>query len=120
MVESADAAGDDLAPLLGEFIHKVDHVVASYEDEHEIAERVAEPLSALLASGYRLPEPFTRPAKDHHVNYPLHISRGGGWSLASVVWNMGQSTPVHGHETWGAVGVRPSCLLVSRCSGVVR
>jgi 3-mercaptopropionate dioxygenase len=93
MAESADAADDDLdPPLLGEFIHNVDHVVASYEDEHDITGRVAELLSALLTSGYRLPEPFTRPAKDHRVNYPLHISRGGGWSLASVVWNMGQST----------------------------
>ncbi|TWP53844.1 hypothetical protein FKR81_03545 [Lentzea tibetensis] len=87
------------------FIDDVELVVGTTDDEHEITERVAELLSALLASGYRLPPEFTRPSEEHHVNYPLHIAPGSGWSLASVVWNAGQRTPVHGHETWGVVGI---------------
>jgi predicted metal-dependent enzyme (double-stranded beta helix superfamily) len=37
--------------------------------------------------------------------YPLHVAADGSFSIASAVWNVGQSTPVHGHETWGVVGI---------------
>ncbi len=87
------------------FIDDVELVVGSTDDEHEITKRVGELLSALLASDYRLPPEVIRPSAEHHVNYPLYIAPGSGWSLASVVWNMGQRTPVHGHETWGVVGI---------------
>jgi 3-mercaptopropionate dioxygenase len=87
------------------FIDDVALVVAATDDEYEITKRVAQRLSALLDSGYRLPSEVTRPSHEHHVNYPLHIAPDGSWSLASVVWNIGQRTPVHGHETWGVVGI---------------
>lgn len=90
---------------LQEFIDDVALVVDATDDEHEITKRVAERLSALLASGYRLPPEVTRPSDEHHVNYPLHIAAGDGWSVAAVVWNVGQRTPVHGHDTWGVVGI---------------
>jgi 3-mercaptopropionate dioxygenase len=87
------------------FIDDVELVVGATDDEYEITKRVAERLSALLASDYRLPPEVTRPAADHHVNYPLYIAPDNSWSLAAVVWNVGQRTPVHGHETWGVVGI---------------
>jgi predicted metal-dependent enzyme (double-stranded beta helix superfamily) len=93
------------------FIDDVGLVVGSSDDEYEITKRVAERLSVLLASDYRLPPEFTRPSNEHHVNYPLYIAPDNSWSLASVVWNVGQRTPVHGHETWGVVGI---------CSGAER
>jgi predicted metal-dependent enzyme (double-stranded beta helix superfamily) len=87
------------------FIDDVAAVLAGTDDEHEITKRVADRLSALLATDFRLPAELTRPAADHHVNYPLHIAPDGSWSLVCVVWNLGQRTPVHGHETWGVVGI---------------
>jgi predicted metal-dependent enzyme (double-stranded beta helix superfamily) len=87
------------------FIDDVDLVVRTTGDEHEITRRVAELLSALLAGGHRLPPGVTRPSDERHVTYPLHIAPGDRWSLAAVVWNAGQRTPVHGHETWGVVGI---------------
>jgi 3-mercaptopropionate dioxygenase len=87
------------------FIDDVQLVVDSTDDQHEITKRVAERLSALLDSDYRLPTELTRPSADHHVNYPLHIAPGESWCLAAVVWNVGQRTPVHGHDTWGVVGI---------------
>lgn len=87
------------------FIDEVDRVVADGGDQHEITRRVAPLLSALLASGYRLPPELVRPSPARHVNYPLHIAADGGWCLVSVVWNSGQRTPVHGHETWGVAGI---------------
>jgi 3-mercaptopropionate dioxygenase len=87
------------------FIDDVGIVVGSTDDEYEITARIAERMSALLAGGYRLPPEFTRPSPDRHVTFPLYIAPDDSWSMASVVWDMGQRTPVHGHEMWGVVGV---------------
>jgi predicted metal-dependent enzyme (double-stranded beta helix superfamily) len=87
------------------FIDDVELVLGSTDDEHEITRRLADRLSALLSSGYRLPPEFTRPSADHHVTYPLHIDPEDRWSMVSVVWGVGQRTPVHSHETWGVAGV---------------
>ncbi|SEG99931.1 Predicted metal-dependent enzyme of the double-stranded beta helix superfamily [Nonomuraea solani] len=90
---------------LDRFIEDVTNLVGRIDDEHEITREVSALLSRLLAGGYRLPPEVTRPSKDRHVTYPLYIAPDDSWSLASVVWNMGQRTPVHGHEMWGVVGV---------------
>ncbi|WP_336216120.1 hypothetical protein [Nonomuraea sp. LPB2021202275-12-8] len=87
------------------FIHDVDLVVSTTHDEHEITARVAELLSALLASDYQLPPQLTRPSPVRHLTYPLHIAADDTWSMASVIWNPGQRTPVHSHETWGVAGI---------------
>jgi predicted metal-dependent enzyme (double-stranded beta helix superfamily) len=90
---------------LQSFIDDVALVVGDTDDQYEITRRVAERMSTLLASGYRLPPEFLRPSPVRHLNYPLHIAPDNSWCLAAVVWNTGQRTPVHGHETWGVVGV---------------
>lgn len=87
------------------FIDDVELVLSSTDDEQEITRRVADRLSALLSSGYRLPAELTRPSADHHVTYPLHVDPGDRWSMVSVVWAVGQRTPVHSHETWGVAGI---------------
>jgi 3-mercaptopropionate dioxygenase len=87
------------------FIDDVELVVSSTDDEHEITTRVAKRLSDLLAGGYRLPPELTRPSPERHVTYPLYIAPDDRWSMASVVWDVGQRTPVHSHETWGVVGI---------------
>jgi predicted metal-dependent enzyme (double-stranded beta helix superfamily) len=92
-------------PDLQTFIDEVGLVVSSSDDQYEITQRVAPMLSALLARGYRLPPEVIRPSSERHVTYPLYIAPDDSWSLASVVWNVGQRTPVHGHETWGVVGI---------------
>ncbi|MFG1941353.1 hypothetical protein [Nonomuraea sp. NPDC048826] len=93
------------ADTLDAFIEDVASLVRSVDDQYEITKLVADRLSGLLADGYRLPQEVTRPSAEHHVTYPLYIAPDDSWSLASVVWNVGQRTPVHGHETWGVVGI---------------
>jgi predicted metal-dependent enzyme (double-stranded beta helix superfamily) len=90
---------------LDAFITDVASVVHSNDDEHMITELVAERLSALLASPFRLPPELTRPSSDRHVNYPLYLAPDESSSLACVVRNTGQQTPVHSHETWGVAGI---------------
>jgi 3-mercaptopropionate dioxygenase len=92
-------------PDLQTFIDGVELVVSGTDDQYEITRRVAQLLSDLLDGGYRLPPEFIRPSPERHVTYPLYIAPDESWCLASVVWNVGQRTPVHGHETWGVVGI---------------
>ncbi|TMR11238.1 hypothetical protein ETD86_36490 [Nonomuraea turkmeniaca] len=87
------------------FIDDVGLVASGTADEHEITARVADLLSALLAGGYRLPPEVTRSSAARHVTYPLYIAPDDSWSMASVVWDVGQRTNVHSHETWGVVGI---------------
>jgi predicted metal-dependent enzyme (double-stranded beta helix superfamily) len=93
------------AETLDTFVTEVESLVRSIDDEYEITSRVAERLSALLAGGYRLPPQLTHPSSERHVTYPLYIAPDESWSLACVVWNTGQRTPVHSHETWGVAGI---------------
>lgn len=90
---------------LDTFITDVTSLVGDVDDEYQLTSLIAERLSALLAGGYRLPPEFTQPSNERHLNYPLHIAPDESWSLACVVWNMGQQTPVHSHETWGVAGI---------------
>lgn len=87
------------------FIDDVDQVVRSTDDEHEITARVSELMAALLAGGYRLPPEAARASSERHVTHPLYIAPDESWSMASVVWDVGQRTNVHSHETWGVVGI---------------
>ena len=93
------------AESLDRFITDVASFVRATQDEHQVTKLVAERLSALLASSYRLPEDVTRPSSERHLTYPLHIAPDDSWSLACVVWSPGQRTPVHSHETWGVAGI---------------
>jgi predicted metal-dependent enzyme (double-stranded beta helix superfamily) len=95
------ATTDNLTGL----IRDVEELVDRYDDEHELTAKVAEKLQERLAAGLDLPESVTRPSTVRYVMYPLYVDPAGRFSIASAVWNVGQGTPVHGHETWGVVGI---------------
>ncbi|MFC5834808.1 hypothetical protein [Nonomuraea insulae] len=76
-----------------------------HTDEHALTARVAQALSEALAQGLDLGAEFQVPDPDRYVMYPFFVDPMGRFSIASAVWNVGQGTPVHGHETWGVVGI---------------
>lgn len=87
------------------FIAELKSAVAVHTDERALTNEVAIRLSTLLASTFVLPEALTRTNHDRYVMYPLHIDPQGRFSVAAAVWDVGQATPVHSHETWGVVGI---------------
>ena len=96
---------DSDVPEVALFARKIQELVGLGLDERSLTEAVRAELSAVLAAGFELPEAKTRPDPERYVMYPLHVSSDGSFSIASAVWNVGQGTPVHGHETWGVVGI---------------
>lgn len=88
------------------FIGDVTTITGSGSSEQEVTSRVAEALTRLLAQeDFRLPDEMIVPSEERYVMYPLYVAPDDSFSVASAVWNVGQSTPVHGHETWGVVGI---------------
>lgn len=96
------------------FADTVADLVAHGYDERELTERIRVELEAALAAGLELPADVTRPDPERYVMYPLHVAADGSFSIASAVWDVGQGTPVHGHETWGVVGIHSGVEVETR------
>jgi predicted metal-dependent enzyme (double-stranded beta helix superfamily) len=92
-------------PELAAFAHRVEDLIEQGLDERALTAAIRDELEALLAAGLELPEAKSRPDPERYVMYPLHVAGDGSFSIASAVWDVGQGTPVHGHETWGVVGI---------------
>jgi len=90
---------------LAKFVEKASTLVTSEHDELRLTSAIANLLREALEAGLEVPESATVPDPDRYVMYPLHVDPEGRFSVASAVWNVGQGTPVHGHETWGVVGI---------------
>jgi predicted metal-dependent enzyme (double-stranded beta helix superfamily) len=46
-----------------------------------------------------------RSEPEHYARNAIHIAPSGNLSLFALVWLPGQWTPVHGHGSWGVVGI---------------
>ncbi|MEI5673219.1 MULTISPECIES: cysteine dioxygenase family protein [Nocardioides] len=101
-------------PGIATFADTVAGLVAEGLDERTLTARIRDELEAALAAGLELPEEVTRPDPVRYVMYPLHVAADGGFSIASAVWDVGQGTPVHGHETWGVVGIHSGVEVETR------
>lgn len=73
--------------------------------EVSITQAVASLLAESLSDGLAPPEWAMTPNPSKYIMYPLYIAESDGFCIASAVWNVGQRTPIHGHETWGVVGI---------------
>ena len=98
-VESKNASG------LAEFVSEVNGILSRDPDEKTLTKEVATQLEKLLGGPFTLPPEFTRPREDRYVMYPLYVDPEKRFSVAAAVFNVGQVSPVHGHETWGVVGI---------------
>jgi len=75
------------------------------DDEPTILQKTEELLGDLLAVDDWLPAPCGEPNPDSYRQYLLHCDPLERFSVVSFVWGPGQKTPVHDHQTWGAIGV---------------
>ncbi|KRC52582.1 MULTISPECIES: cysteine dioxygenase family protein [unclassified Nocardioides] len=101
-------------PELAAFAERVAGLIADGIDEQALTAAVRDDLEATLAAGFALPADKTVPDPQRYVMYPLHVAADGSFSIASAVWNVGQGTPVHGHETWGVVGIHSGTEVETR------
>lgn len=95
----------EMNPLLGKFIADVAQLVKEEKDEQIVTKKVAKRMEQFLDEKAVIPEAFKQPNPDKYTLYPLYIAPDNSFSIASAVWDVGQSTPVHDHGTWGVIGI---------------
>ena len=101
-------------PAIAALARTVEDLIGRGLDEQAITAAVRDELERALAAGFELPDEVTRPDPVRYVMYPLHVAADGSFSIASAVWDVGQGTPVHGHETWGVVGIHSGVEVETR------
>ena len=90
---------------LRQFIQDVDALHRDFTDEPALLDAVAHRLATLVKKDDWLPEENTLPHPHHYQQYLLHADSGQRFSIVSFVWGPGQSTPIHDHRVWGAIGM---------------
>lgn len=90
---------------LRQFIQDVDALHREFADEAALLDAVALRLATLVKKDDWLPEEYTLPHPHHYQQYLLHADSGQRFSIVSFVWGPGQSTPIHDHRVWGAIGM---------------
>ncbi|EOF4703440.1 cysteine dioxygenase [Klebsiella oxytoca] len=88
-----------------QFIQDVDALHRDFTDEPALLDAVARRLATLVKKDDWLPEEYTLPHPHHYQQYLLHADSGQRFSIVSFVWGPGQSTPIHDHRVWGAIGM---------------
>lgn len=105
VVRNGEAAAGNANPgPLAHFVCSVEAMRDSLEGE-ALADGVAGVLGTLLEA----PD-WLRP--EHRLGWPdrfrthiIHVASDGSFSIVVVVWQPGQTTPIHDHVSWCVVGV---------------
>lgn len=96
------------APLVNDvefmsYIKAVDALVA--EGPEGMAAKVAAQLSDLVKNPGWLPQECCEPGADCYKRHLLYADPEGRYTVLALVWKPGQTSPVHGHTAWCAMGV---------------
>ncbi|MEH7346622.1 hypothetical protein V7122_22500 [Bacillus sp. JJ1532] len=93
-------------PELIEFIEYIDMLVKNTkETEVSITQKVAVRMKEIMFMDEVIPEIYRKPNPDKYTLYPVYVAPDNSFSIASAVWDVGQSTPIHNHGTWGVIGI---------------
>ncbi|MRT51288.1 MULTISPECIES: cysteine dioxygenase [Enterobacteriaceae] len=90
---------------LRHFIQEVDALHREFSLPSPLLDAVAQRLALLVKHDDWLPEEYSLPHPHHYQQYLLYADAGQRFSIVSFVWGPGQSTPIHDHRVWGAIGM---------------
>lgn len=90
---------------LRHFIQEVDALHREFSSPSPLLDAVAQRLALLVKYDDWLPEEYSLPHPHHYQQYLLYADAGQRFSIVSFVWGPGQSTPIHDHRVWGAIGM---------------
>jgi predicted metal-dependent enzyme (double-stranded beta helix superfamily) len=94
----AHAAIASLARSIEDILRREDPAFA-------IEQAVAELMSPVLATPGVIADEHRVGYTDTYRRHVLYADPRGRFTILSLVWGPGHTTPVHGHTAWGAVGV---------------
>lgn len=94
-----------MSPALEKFVQGIEQIIQAETDEHIITKQVATLVESFLQDKSAIPENMKQPNPNKYTLYPLYIDPENRFSIASAVWDVGQATPIHDHQTWGVIGI---------------
>jgi predicted metal-dependent enzyme (double-stranded beta helix superfamily) len=102
MADSSTAVSSPIARLAREL-----EAIAGQGMSERAFVRAAEPaMQRLLGEKDFLPEEAMQPSESGYARHLLYSDPQGRFSIAAMVWQSGQGTPVHDHDgTWGMIGM---------------
>lgn len=89
-----------------EFAASFSRLVGEFaDDERRIFEDGKQLLADIVVHNDWLPAEFARPDPDWYQQYLLYLDPWERFSVVSVVWDGGQSSPIYDLSIWGIIGV---------------
>ncbi len=101
-IETANSTLDRFTNALDSIVRK--NTNGSVDGAAIVAEATPH-FEELIADMDWLEDRFRRPEVNGIANYMLAKAPDDSWTVVSVVWYPGYSTPVHDHLVWGLIGV---------------
>ncbi len=99
------AAVQNLSLPLRDLIKSVRQVVQTEDDSAKVGATVADLLRPCLHLGNFLRPEQVAPCDQSYRQHILHVEPDGSFSVVSLVWMPGQTTPIHDHVSWCVIGV---------------
>src|SRR5687768_5536791 len=84
-------------------ISELEKAATSAGDMKAVTQRVKDTLGPWLSRP--LPASHARPGDTCYARHLIHCDSQGRWCAVAIVLGVGQSTPIHDHNTWGVIGV---------------
>jgi predicted metal-dependent enzyme (double-stranded beta helix superfamily) len=90
-------------PVL-DFARRVTEIL-DREAEEDWPRLVRDAMDPLLEQSDLLAPEHREPGEKSYRRHVLYADARGRFTILALVWRPGQTTPIHGHSAWGAVGV---------------
>jgi predicted metal-dependent enzyme (double-stranded beta helix superfamily) len=94
-----------LTPRATELVAEIRTALATARSELESTRVVMRALHPHLTHADLLLPAQRASAPDGYRQHVLHVEPDGSFSVVSLVWLPGQSTPIHDHVSWCVVGI---------------
>ena len=94
-----------MSEAMARFIGEVREIVREGGTEEEITARVAERLKPALDAPDLLSTDQLLVKQGGFTLNQIHVEPGDSFSIGAGIWDVGQTTPIHDHGTWGVIGI---------------
>ena len=95
----------NMSKRMNDFIGRVREIVKAGGAEEEVTARVAARLEPILDDPRLLSDEQLLVKREGFTLNRIHVEPDGSFSIGAGIWDMGQTTPIHDHGTWGVIGI---------------
>lgn len=96
---------ESMSEPMDRFVGEVREIVRAGGTEEEVTARVAGRLEKVLGDPGLLTAEQLLVKKEGFTLNRIHIEPGDSFSIGAGIWDVGQTTPIHDHGTWGVIGI---------------